>query len=102
MGFTTEEAVTGVRTTGALLDAAMEGNWAQVTKPDSLAEKKREGCTSLGCPEGSAAKNLSFTTEEAVQGTPITGKMLDNATANNWAQVNKTSAANSTKNAPKK
>lgn len=101
MGFTTEEAVTGVKTTGDLLDKAMEGGWAQVSKPGSLAEKKREGCTSLGCPEGSAAKNLNFTTEEAVQGTPITGKMLDNATANNWAQVNK--SGNSTKDAaPKK
>ena len=66
MTFTTEEAVTGVKTTGDLLDKAMEGGWAQVSEPGSLAEKKREGCTSLGCPEGSAAKNLSFTTEEAV------------------------------------
>ena len=66
MWFTTEEAVTGVKTTGDLLDKAMEGGWAQVSKPGSLAEKKREGCTSLGCPEGSAAKNLNFTTEEAV------------------------------------
>lgn len=85
MTFTTEEAVTGVKTTGDLLDKAMEGGWAQVSEPGSLAEKKREGCTSLGCPEGSAAKNLSFTTEEAVQGTPVTSKMLDDATANNWA-----------------
>ena len=101
MTFTTEDAVSGVKTTGDLLDKAMEGGWAQVSKPGSLAEKKREGCTSLGCPEGSAAKDLSFTTEEAVSGTPITSKMLDKATANNWAQVNK--SGNSTKDAaPKK
>ena len=91
MSFTTEEAVSGVPVTGAMLDAATAGNWAQVNKPGSLAQKKvkREGCTSLGCPQGSAAKNMSFTTEEAVSGVPVTGAMLDAATAGNWAQVNK-------------
>ena len=62
---------------------------------ESLAEKTttRDGCTSLGCPEGSAAKNLSFTTEEAISGQPITGKFIDSATAGNWAQVGNSTIA---------
>lgn len=102
MSFTTEEAVSGVKTTGAMLDAATEGNWAQKSKPGSLAEKTREGCTSLGCKTESSAKNLSFTTEEAVQGVPVTSASLERATAGNWAQVNKPGSNSTTEAAPAK
>jgi hypothetical protein len=85
LSFTTEEAVSGTHITGKMLDNATAGNWAQVNKPGSLAEKKREGCTSLGCPEGSSAKHMGFTTEDAVSGVPTTGNILDSAMEGNWA-----------------